>query len=52
MQGERHGPSGELVAVDFTGYGANPANWRVSNDGIDFETVEEFKRAPLTRSFF
>lgn len=45
-------PSGALVAVDFTGYGTDPANWEVQNDGIDFESVDEFKRAPLTRSFF
>lgn len=44
-------PSGALVAVDFTGYGTNFENWQVSNDGIEFESVQQFKTEKLTMSF-
>jgi hypothetical protein len=43
---------GQLWAVDFTGYSTDPAKWSVQNDSIDFETIEEFTKGKLERSFF
>jgi hypothetical protein len=44
-------PDGGLCGVDFTGFGTDAENWQVSNDGIDFETVDEFKKGKLERGF-
>lgn len=44
--------NGSLWAVDFTGYSTDPAKWQVQNDSIDFDTVKEFTRGKLERSFF
>lgn len=42
--------NGSLFAVTFNGYGDNPEDWRIADDCVEFDSVEEFQKIKLVRT--